>query len=514
MSGSSQSGKAGAPAGPSPGQGAHSITMEQLFSRVLQATEVSQTALSQVIGEGEGLSRGLHDLISATEAADVWRAREAAAYLTPAERAVIPRVARIAISRSFWWLNALDLARLMLEWARRVDPTPISAVPGSSGPGPGEDGYVPGGWSVHARNDPQWANFPPDSTPGFQWLGWQYGHGEPAWSATTSNFMQAFPWGTLTFLPARRFGRYTGLLPLFPFPAGVPYDCWIYDGVGPGTQSPAIARFRAPEEATPDAERIPETLPDIVPPLMPLSRTLPSVRPFGPFTGRLDDPVSSVGPAPAPRPSPAPAPDPVSDPDPWTETVIPPSGGPPYDRGTTHVFKPPPVYRKEVKLKAPLRGLIRHLVNWFTESADAVTAIHKALPPKCRRARTWVGKDGTWHRARVDSMLRDIANCADHLDVNKAIKNLLANVLQDTLIGVVNQRVNHATGPLGGRSGQAYGTRIGHAQDVAGGGDWTQPLVDAFREGLNNFVPDSYASRAEQSRGAPQLAPRKPRFQR
>lgn len=128
-----------------------------------------------------------------------------------------------------------------------------------------------------------------------------------------------------------------------------------------------------------------------------------------------------------------------------TETFQPPSNGgnfkrPPYttpayeaasgnwrDRGPKpHARKPPDGY-KERKKDQPMRAVLKlagRLYGHYTEAADAIEAIHDALPAKYQ-----VKKGGPAAQARA------IYDHFDELDLGKAAGNLIYNHYEDKAIG-------------------------------------------------------------------------------
>lgn len=104
---------------------------------------------------------------------------------------------------------------------------------------------------------------------------------------------------------------------------------------------------------------------------------------------------------------------------------------------------------KEAKVKAPsdVTALMQAhglFMNIFTETADVVEAIWKALPPDSRRN---CGK-------RMDCMLNDLYVNFDQIDVQKAAVNVISNQIEDMVIG-------KTAGTAGSGIGKTLGTPIG-----------------------------------------------------
>lgn len=109
----------------------------------------------------------------------------------------------------------------------------------------------------------------------------------------------------------------------------------------------------------------------------------------------------------------------------------------------THINAPPAAGTKERKVIANVaaRSLVGLAANFLTEGADAIEAIHDALPPEAKSG--WYhlhGKGGKmyWKKRRKVSpqvMLRDLYRHWDKVDVSDALKNLAKNEVEDRLIG-------------------------------------------------------------------------------
>lgn len=163
-------------------------------------------------------------------------------------------------------------------------------------------------------------------------------------------------------------------------------------------------------------------------------------------------------------------------------------------RPTDHRWSKPRPGKREAKVMANNRAAALLVFGAVTEFGDFVGAIHDALPKEARRSRTWRDKDGKWHRARIDSQLRDIYANLDKVDWYEALVNLVANEVEDRLIGKVNRQANKLTRQLGDRYlGQGVGTRISHILDTAQGSpvqiisDVVDTVADAIKSGPSNL---------------------------
>lgn len=101
-------------------------------------------------------------------------------------------------------------------------------------------------------------------------------------------------------------------------------------------------------------------------------------------------------------------------------------------------YKRPPGSNEREKKKNLNRGafyrILNGLVGFVGEAGDFVDAVYDALPPKVRR---WKGRDGKWRDRDANPITKAerIFNNLDKLDVDKAIENIIANQLEDKLIG-------------------------------------------------------------------------------
>lgn len=132
-------------------------------------------------------------------------------------------------------------------------------------------------------------------------------------------------------------------------------------------------------------------------------------------------------------------------------------GGPPRIEQSTHVWRGG--QRSERKMKATSRIAAFIVMGAVTEFYDFVAALHDALPRNKRKSRTWRDATGNWHSRRLDSMLRDIRDNYEHLDLPKAMVGVVLNQIEDYVIGRVNRQVN-----TGSQSISGIGTDLNRAQ--------------------------------------------------
>ena len=88
-------------------------------------------------------------------------------------------------------------------------------------------------------------------------------------------------------------------------------------------------------------------------------------------------------------------------------------------------------------------GLLSVLLGQITEANDYVKAVYKALPANVRR---WKGRDGRWrdHDITPQDQLQRIWENADKLDVGEVVKNLVANEIEDRILGRVGRNLRDA----------------------------------------------------------------------
>lgn len=144
--------------------------------------------------------------------------------------------------------------------------------------------------------------------------------------------------------------------------------------------------------------------------------------------------------------------------------VIRPDGS--VETDTRPINQPPPRPRKrspkkEKKVAVTYGKVALGLLGKLTEAADFIRAVHDALPYQCRKSRFW---DAERHRHRwtksqhtPQRMLADIKKCWDHVDWEKALKNAIANEVNDFLIGSIGARQAKANRGVGRAVGLGAG---------------------------------------------------------
>lgn len=250
--------------------------------------------------------------------------------------------------------------------------------------------------------------------------------------------------------------------------------------------SPSIKPTTYPREA-PETERGPAPRPRPAPRPSPGGRPEPGGRP-----------------RPRPRPDPAPGPGPGPVIAPWPEGGSePPPGGflpipePEPGTGTTIVFDPgyvpvvaeppvkerPPEKRTKEKKFAVSKDLA--IFGLITESMDAISALYKALP-WCVRPVGFVGPD---------KMAKAIYDELEYIDWQKAITNLVANQVEDAVIGRIESKLQEMSVTTGLNIG--WGTAIRRAQAKPAGTEYSEPFERAaaaiantgFQVVMPNYAP-------------------------
>lgn len=227
--------------------------------------------------------------------------------------------------------------------------------------------------------------------------------------------------------------------------------------------------FYVPSTATPKAlpqtqfapppEEIPQGLPFIVDPISrPIHQPAPFPRPLPwrviphvrPNPERAPGEQDERGPVPVPRLSPGlgprfgPGVSPGSRTAPFPTPVTTIGGG-----GTTNSLvryenAPPAPGEKERKFVAFPR-FAQPILGPITETWDAVEAIWNALPEDCK----------TKHKT-LQSMLRDIFDCFERLNVQQAIQNLIANQIEDYVFGLLGKQLAKASRQFGSPVGLQF----------------------------------------------------------
>lgn len=403
--------------------------------------------------------------------------------------------ARKVLTRLFPWLTAAELAILLWEWQRKRQFHPRETHTVTSGPEPGTPGYAPPGYTLVEERDL-----------GAAWeftltKGWLLQFDTPgSWASWTlptgvDNPGPGFMWQQAKVVTANPTGPRAAVRK------------WVTDAHGTGTtvQTQVIGDTIA-WPIVPDLWPVnPDALPSVLPMQAPFAQPYAAQRQGVPW--RVIDEFNADDPWETGREHYEPIPDveaavvgdaeSILDEAPQFEISADPDHGNfvPND----HVYAPAEG-TKEVKLKAKKRAAMR-IFGAATEVHDFVNDLHKALPKQCQRSRTWRDKKGTWHRKLMKSMLADIYACWGHMNVARAMENILLDQLQDFAIGKSNRFLNERTAAMFGTTGvQGAGTRVTRAMNNETEGPWgwvsrltsenlgwstsTLTVRDLFSEGL------------------------------
>lgn len=220
-------------------------------------------------------------------------------------------------------------------------------------------------------------------------------------------------------------------VPVLPWPAVDPWYIPIVQPVPPPLPIPwPLLPGRSPARQPPGPVERPERGPiRELPPVEPLPPPSPEVLP-------VPDPGMPPVPVPTPVPTPVPSPGAVVEVEPGSPPVLQPE--PP------HKWRPPSGKEKERK-----RGLKPLDFAWFkwaasaiTESSDLIKAVYDALPVKERRF--YASRRGKWMDKDItpqDRLARIYANY-DKLDMAKVVQNVIANQIEDYIIGRMSGKVS------------------------------------------------------------------------
>lgn len=179
---------------------------------------------------------------------------------------------------------------------------------------------------------------------------------------------------------------------------------------------------------------------------LPVPEPVPGVRPL---------PVPVPVPLPYPQPGPNPQPGPVAPPVQVFPTPAP--GRPNPAPKPSHAPRPPTRGEKESKMTVMGQGapIVLWAINAASETGDAIDAIWWALPAKYRTPPTWNGE--RWVKAGAAQQARDLYQNYQHVNWEKAMKNLVANQVSDFVAG----KMGRATGEASRRLG--FGLEVGPA---------------------------------------------------
>lgn len=128
--------------------------------------------------------------------------------------------------------------------------------------------------------------------------------------------------------------------------------------------------------------------------------------------------------------------------------------------------------RKRERKVSAWHPLIVSMIDKATETADFIDALWNALPPECQSAKAYsIGRSHRGDRTisvkryepSASGKLADLAACWDHLDVEEAIQNLVANGLEDALHGRLSGAVSRGAARSGGfrQGAPGLGSRLG-----------------------------------------------------
>jgi hypothetical protein len=119
-----------------------------------------------------------------------------------------------------------------------------------------------------------------------------------------------------------------------------------------------------------------------------------------------------------------------------------------------------------VRIAGPLMAVYQAVGKVFgglTEVGDAIDAIWRALPPECRRPRA----DSKGMR-RWQWQLQDLGRCWKHVDIEKAVWNLIANQIEDAVIGKTSKALDKRTMAVSRAPVYGLGTRVSGAGGMQG----------------------------------------------
>lgn len=108
---------------------------------------------------------------------------------------------------------------------------------------------------------------------------------------------------------------------------------------------------------------------------------------------------------------------------------------------------PPRAGEREIKAKGPLRTLLR-VMDIISEAAEVVDAIYDALPVAVRRKwkcsdikRGLIDNAGQYGISAADCKARALWHNWHSVDVDRAVKNIIRNELQDKFLGYINSKL-------------------------------------------------------------------------
>lgn len=181
----------------------------------------------------------------------------------------------------------------------------------------------------------------------------------------------------------------------------------------------------------------------------------------------------SEEPARPPKVRPPPLPPPWARPE-YGQAFEPVSGvydGGQWRKAPPHVYRRYPGRMKKLKVSGVAWRAFSMIMGAFTETNDFVNAIWKSMPRSQRHA----GLTSTGNR-RTDSMLKDIVNGWDTIDWDQAIANVVANEVEDAIIGRTARTLNAASVS----SGPGFGTMTHDA--------WGTPLSEGVVKPITGWI--------------------------
>ena len=239
-------------------------------------------------------------------------------------------------------------------------------------------------------------------------------------------------------------------------------------------------RWNIDEDPLPHPAQDPSVMPIGQPAPIPHSPPFPNPGPN--FDPRFDpeapvrlepewEPVAPPNPYPPPAPSwptvpqPNPSPTPNTPPAPAINIPNSPHIRPTLNPRPRNRPKRPPQNEKERKQRLTPHGasVVGRAVNWLSETGDFIEAIWWALPAKYRSPPEWDPIQGRWHSVGHAQKARDIYDHLEHVDMNKALNNLMMEQLGDMTAGKVGQGIAASNQKMGQFGGQWNGWALGPA---------------------------------------------------
>lgn len=246
-----------------------------------------------------------------------------------------------------------------------------------------------------------------------------------------------------------------------------------------GKYKPAWKPHNAPFEFTPN---VPEWAPAFNPWFQPIKNPMPDLVPV-PYPVLPDRTAPEIDPDPSPIPNPRPPLRPPPRPGPVVAPPVAPRPAPGAGGGFVNEPIVPrirsprtqaPAGRgaKEVKMKAgnaKVAGLVWSLANTVTESKDLLEALWDALPRRFKtRDKGRADQKGYLrsHKPPVAQMFKDVYGAIGNMTAaessefwNKAVDNIVANQIEDYVMG----KAGKALGDASAAAGRPFGFGVGPA---------------------------------------------------